>query len=108
MRWPRAPGRRSSVPWRRPRHEVVLLVLVAVTALSPVSYYSPQDQSRFCLSQAIVHGHLYNDRCLASSFDRSSYGGHLYSDKAPGLSLLELPATEIVGCPPRSRYLRSV
>ena len=32
MRWPRAPGRRSAVPWRRPRHELVLLVLVAVTA----------------------------------------------------------------------------
>jgi len=78
-------------------------VLIAVTALSPVSYYSPQDQSRVCLSQAIVHGRLYNDRCLASSFDRSSYGGHLYSDKAPGLSLLELPATAIVALPPAQR-----
>ena len=95
--------RRPPVPWQRPRHELVLLVLVAVAALSPVSYYSPQDQSRLCLSQAIVHGRLYNDRCLASSFDRSSYGGHLYSDKGPGLSLLELPATAIVALPPAQK-----
>jgi Domain of unknown function DUF11 len=100
MRWSRPPRQRPAVPWRRPRHELILLVLVAVAALSPVSNYSPQDQSRVCLSQAIVHGRLYNDRCLASSFDRSSYGGHLYSDKGPGLSLLELPATAIVAFPP--------
>jgi hypothetical protein len=30
-------------------------------------------------------------------FDRSSFGGHLYSDKAPGLSLLQLPSERVLG-----------
>ena len=28
--------------------------------------------------------------------DRSRYGGHLYSDKAPGMSLLELPTAVLL------------
>jgi len=84
----------KGLPWRRPRREPLLLGLVAAAALLPVYTVSAQDQSRLCLTRAIVHGHLHADRCLASSFDRSRYGGHLYSDKAPGLSLLELPAAD--------------
>ncbi len=34
--------------------------------------------------------------CLADSVDRAAYGGHLYSDKAPGLAALALPAVELV------------
>jgi hypothetical protein len=33
-------------------------------------------------------------------FDRASFGGHLYSDKAPGLALLELPSQRILGLGP--------
>ena len=69
-------------------------MLVAVAALLPVYTVNAQDQSRLCLTRALVHGHLHDDRCLAGSFDKSRYGGHLFSDKAPGLSLLELPAAE--------------
>jgi len=47
-----------------------------------------------------VHGRLWNDPCLLRSPDRASYGGHLYSDKAPGMSLLELPSAEAVRLPP--------
>ncbi len=82
------------MPWRRPRHELLLLALVAVAALLPVYGVNAQDQSRLCLTRALVHGHLANDRCLANSFDKSRYGGHLYSDKAPGMSILEIPSAE--------------
>ncbi len=84
----------NSRPWQRPRHEHLLLALVAVAALLPVYGVNAQDQSRLCLSRALVHGHLSNDECLSTSFDRSRYGGHLYSDKAPGLSVIEIPADE--------------
>ena len=53
-----------------------------------------QDLSRLCLTQALVHGHLSNDVCLTPSFDKALFGGHLYSDKAPGLSVIAIPAVE--------------
>jgi hypothetical protein len=90
----------TSLPWRRPRHEILLLTLVAVVALLPVYRVGDQDLSRFCLTQALVHGHLSNDRCLTPSFDKAIYGGHFYSDKAPGLSLAAVPAAEAVQLPP--------
>ena len=84
----------TAFPWGRPRHELVLLALVAVAAFSPLYAPGDQDLSRFCLTQSLVHGHLSNDRCLAPSFDKALYGGHLYSDKAPGLSFAAVPAAE--------------
>lgn len=90
----------TSLPWQRPRHELLLLVLVAAVALLPVYHLGDQDLSRFCLTQALVHGHLSNDACLAPSFDKARYGGHLYSDKAPGMSLLAVPAAEAARLPP--------
>jgi len=90
----------TSLPWQRPRHELLLLALVAAVALLPVYHLGDQDLSRFCLAQGLVHGHLSNDACLAPSFDKARYGGHLYSDKAPGMSLLAVPAAEAVRLPP--------
>jgi hypothetical protein len=84
----------TTFPWSRPRYELLLLVLIAVVAFAPVNRVSDQDVSRFCLSQALVHGHLSNDTCLAESFDKSFFGGHLYSDKAPGLAVAAIPAVE--------------
>jgi hypothetical protein len=84
----------TSLVWARPRYELLLLTLVAAVALLPVYGPGDQDLSRFCLTQALVHGHLSNDRCLTPSFDKALYGGHLYSDKAPGLSLFAVPAVE--------------
>lgn len=49
-----------------------------------------------CLAQALLHGNLSNDSCLAVQSDYASYGGHLYSDKAPGLSVLELPSVAVL------------
>jgi hypothetical protein len=91
-------------PWRRPRHELLLLALVAVAALTPVYRFGEQDRSRLCLTEAIAHGHVSNDACLASALDRASYGGHLYSDKAPGMSILQLPAAKALRLGPHERW----
>ena len=93
-----------AIPWRRPRHELLLLLLVAAAVFLPVYALNPQDQARICLALAIPHGHLWNDRCLESSIDRSAYNGHLYSDKAPGLSLVEIPVAEAVRLPPPNNW----
>jgi len=93
----------GAFPWRRPRREALLLGLVAVVALLPVYGVNSQDRSRLCLTQALVHGRLSNDACLAGSVDRARFGGHLYSDKAPGMSVLELPSAEAVRLPPMQR-----
>jgi hypothetical protein len=93
----------AAFPWARPRREPLLLALVAVAALLPVYAINSQDRSRLCLAQALVHGRLANDACLARTVDRARFGGHLYSDKAPGMSLLELPAAEAVRLPPVQR-----
>jgi hypothetical protein len=71
-------------------------VLVAVAALTPIHVVTEQDRSRLCLSEALLHAHVSNDRCLSSTEDRASFGGHLYSDKAPGLSVLEVPAVALL------------
>ena len=89
----------TGLPWARPRHELLLLALVVVAALSPV-YGISQDASRLCLTRALVHGRLYNDGCLSTSGDRASYNGHLYTDKAPGMSILEIPSAEAVRLSP--------
>ena len=66
--------------------------LIAVVALLPLPGPNPQDISRACLAEALLHGHVSNDSCLAVSRDYAVRDGHRYSDKAPGLSVLELPA----------------
>src|SRR5579872_4813315 len=97
----------QSCPWGRPRHEIVLLVLVAAAALSIVQPFGAQDTSRLCLTRAVVHGHLSGGACLLSGVDRASYGGRLYSDKAPGLSFLAVPAVVLVQLPSPSAWVRS-
>jgi hypothetical protein len=85
------------LPWSRPRAELLLLVLIGAVALSPVTGYNEQDSSRICLSRALVAGRLSDDTCFAYTVDNSRYGGHLYSSRAPGMSVLEIVPSEIVG-----------
>jgi hypothetical protein len=94
----------TELPWRAPRHELLLLALVAVAALSVV--YPPRDQdiSRLCLTRSAIHGQLSADSCLAGAGDVSSYGGHLYSDKAPGVSFLAIPAAAAVELGDRTQW----
>jgi hypothetical protein len=91
------PEAEERFPWARPRFEIALLVLVAVVALSPNGVpVESQDRSRVCLTQALLHGNVSNDPCLRGALDHSRYGGHYYSDKAPGLSLLAIPAVALL------------
>jgi hypothetical protein len=92
---------RPTFPWSKPRREWLVLTLVAVCALSPVYKVNAQDNSRLCLSQALVHGHLSNDGCF--ELDHSLYKGHMYTDKAPGLSIVELPLAEALRLPPANK-----
>jgi hypothetical protein len=77
-------------------------VLVGLVTLPVVQPPNTQDVSRLCLSRALVHGRLSVDRCITTgeSEDRSAYGGHLYTSKAPGLSVLEIVPSEVVRLPP--------
>jgi hypothetical protein len=92
------------LPWARPRHELLLLALVAVAALSPVYVVSTQDLSHFCLTRAIAAGELKIDECAGYTVDRSVYDGHFYSNKAPGMSLFAVPAAEAVRLPTGSKW----
>ncbi|HEV7640522.1 MAG TPA: hypothetical protein VGO39_06645 [Gaiellaceae bacterium] len=87
----------TELPWRAPRHELLLLALVAVAALTVVYPVGAQDVSRLCLTRAAAQGRLAADACLAGAVDVADYGGHRYSDKAPGVSFLALPVAEAVG-----------
>jgi hypothetical protein len=94
----------TSFPWRRPRHELLLLALVSAATLTLVHNISTQDISRLCLTRSLVHGHLTVDNCIGGSIDRSRYGGHLYSNKAPGMSALAIPTAEAVQLQPPSTW----
>lgn len=96
--------RPTALPWRRPRYELLILALVAVAVLPRVYEPISQDTTRICLSRAIVAGRLSADGCLANQVDRARYGGHLYTDKAPGMSVLDIVPAEIVRLPPPSRW----
>jgi hypothetical protein len=77
-----------ALPWRRPRHEVLALALVAVVACSVVQRINVQDESRTCQIRAFVHARLTIGDCIGQTLDRSRYHGLLYSNKAPGMALL--------------------
>jgi hypothetical protein len=91
--------RAAPLPWAQPRREILLLALVAVAALSIVSPPSVQDASRLCLTRALAAGKLTVDGCIGKTLDQSAYGGHKYTNKAPGWSLLALPEAEAVRLP---------
>ena len=90
---------RSPLAWAKPRHEFVLLLLVAVAALTPVDIVNTQDASHFCLSRALAAGRLDIEPCAGGASDIAFYGGYIYSNKAPGMSVLALPVVEAVGLP---------
>jgi len=72
-------------------------LVLALMMLLAYSYFIPRGglsnaDSHIALTRAIVDGHTPRiDRYAAGLADRSAYGGHFYTDKAPGLSLLAVP-----------------
>jgi len=95
----RAALRPRTLPLRRPRHELLLVVLVCAAALSPVYIATAQDTSRLCLTRALLEGRVTVDPCIDGNIDQARYRGRVYSDKAPGMSVLALPATALVRLP---------
>lgn len=73
----------------------VVLPLVALTALGFAYGSGWPDVSRLGLTQSVaLHGTLRIDRYASQTRDRARYGGHWYSDKAPGISFLAVPTFE--------------
>ena len=77
---------------------------MAAAAISPVYTISVQDVSRLCLTRALEHGRLTISPCVGGSIDRARYHGDVYSDKAPGMSVLAIPAAEAVRLPAPRRW----
>ena len=101
LRVPTEDAPRGSLPWRRPRRELALLALVAAATLTPIFATNSQDASRVCLARAVLHLHVSSTYCLSGPYggDRAKYDGRLYSDKAPGMALLDVPAVVIARVP---------
>ena len=77
----------------RYRFEPIVVVLVAVAALSTVNLAGPQDRTRYELARRIV---LYHTLTVEPDlFDRATFDGRSFSDKAPGMSLLAVPVFEL-------------
>jgi hypothetical protein len=90
------------------RFEPLVLVLVAVSALSTVNLIGPQDRTRYELARHVV---LYHSLTIESGlFDRAVFDHRSYSDKAPGISAMLVPAYEaerLVGVARAPREWRS-
>ena len=75
------------------RFEQLVLVLVALAALPPIALTGPQDRTRYELTRHLV---LHHTLVLEPGlFDRAVFNGRTYSDKAPGMSFLAVPAFEL-------------
>ena len=67
--------------------------LVALAALPVMNLAGPQDRTRYELTRHVV---LYGELTIEPGFyDRAQYNGKTYSDKAPGMSFLAVPAYEL-------------
>jgi hypothetical protein len=76
------------------RRQVVVLVLVGLATLAVVHVSNPQDWTRIELTRSLaLRGSLQVPANLP--IDKSIYGGHTYADKAPGMSVLAIPAFEL-------------
>lgn len=76
--------------------ERLVLGLVALATLVVFQPANTQDKTRLALTHALVeHGEVAIDR-YGTPTDRARYRGRLYTDKAPGLSLLAVPSVVAV------------
>jgi hypothetical protein len=72
------------------RFEPLVLALVALAALPVVGITGPQDRTRYELTRHLVLHHTL--QVEPDLFDRAVFDGRTYSDKAPGMSFLAVPA----------------
>src|SRR5919202_2665949 len=79
------------------RRERLLLVLAACTAFAFAYGHGWPDISRVALTQAVaVDGSVRIDRWQGRTEDKALFGGHAYSDKAPGMSFAMVPPFELL------------
>ena len=77
------------------RRLVGMSAAIVVAALSFAYGEGWPDVSRLALTQSVAYdGTLRIDRFARQTEDRADFGGHSYSDKAPGVSFLALPSLE--------------
>ena len=75
------------------KRKALLFVLLLLISYSFVQYTGANQRSRFDLVLAMANEHSFViDRYAENTVDKSFYDGHYYSDKAPGVSFLGLPA----------------
>src|SRR5919201_3425451 len=75
---------------------VLLAVTILFAAFSFAYGEGWPDVSRLALTQSVAYdGSLRIDRFARQTEDRADFGGHGYSDKAPGVSFLALPSLEV-------------
>ena len=75
------------------RYEPLVLALVALAALPPIALTGPQDRTRYELTRHLVLRHTLTVE--PQLFDRAVFDGRSYSDKAPGMSFLAVPAFQL-------------
>jgi hypothetical protein len=79
------------------RSERLLALGIFALLLASYAYFYQgggwNENSRMDLVRAIVEDHSFSiDRYHTNTGDKAKFGGHYYSDKAPGLSLFAIPA----------------
>lgn len=74
------------------RREMKIFLTVFLAMATFIQVYGVNANSHLDLTRSIVdHGTLNIDAVHNNTGDRSKYKGHYYSDKAPGLSLINVP-----------------
>jgi hypothetical protein len=83
---------RAGSPGKR-RLAVLFVAVLFCFAYFPPRWADWNQNSRFDLVVAMVEGHTVRiDQYVANTGDYAEIGGHYYSDKAPGMALLGVPA----------------
>jgi hypothetical protein len=70
---------------------IFLLAFIAFARLAPQDPFNPQHVTRIALALSLSEGRLDIDQLAASTIDKSSFNGHFYADKPPGVSILAAP-----------------
>jgi hypothetical protein len=77
--------------------ELTLFLVLLTTYSFFVQYPNVNQNTRFDLTRAIVEDHTITiDRYHENTVDKSYFGGHWYTDKAPGLSFLAVPVYAVL------------
>ena len=85
------------LPFRPFARERLVLVLIALSGLTIVQFkrHSGSNEAIAGAGDSGAHGDVTIER-YGTPLDRARKGHHLYTDKAPGLSLLAVPAVVVV------------